>query len=95
MREEFVIPSRLDDPERWLFWTMDEAMMLFVPPIWGLFSEHLVIGILVGVSGCFALRKLKSRGQLSIVRHAAYWYLPSSLLKLKATPDSAVRFWLG
>ena len=38
MREEFVIPSRLDDPERWLFWTMDEAMTLFVPPIWGLFS---------------------------------------------------------
>ena len=31
-----AIPSRLDDPERWLFWTLDEAAALLGPAVLGL-----------------------------------------------------------
>jgi len=31
-----AIPSRLDDPERWLFWTLDEAAALLAPALLGL-----------------------------------------------------------
>ena len=38
--DKYVIPSRLDDPERWLFWTLDEAAALLGPAVLGLaYSE--------------------------------------------------------
>ena len=36
-----AIPSRLDDPERWLFWTLDEAAALLGPALLGAGGQRL------------------------------------------------------
>ena len=40
-----TIPRRLDDPERWLFWTVDEAAALMGPALLGLAANQFVPGL--------------------------------------------------
>ena len=49
--ERYTIPSRLDDPERWLFWTMDEAAVLMGPAMLGLAANAFVPGLVIGIGG--------------------------------------------
>ena len=46
-----TIPRRLDDPERWLFWTVDEAAALMGPALLGLAANQFVPGLIAGVGG--------------------------------------------
>ena len=46
--------ARLDDPERWLFWTMDEAAVLMGPAMLGLAANAFVAGLAIGVGGWLA-----------------------------------------
>ena len=52
-----AIPSRLDDPERWLFWTLDEAAALLGPALLGLAANAFVTGLLAGLAGWVLLRR--------------------------------------
>ena len=49
-----AIPRRLDDPERWLFWTVDEAAVLMGPALLGLAANAFVPGLVAGVGGLAA-----------------------------------------
>ena len=57
-----AIPSRLDDPERWLFWTLDEAAALLGPAVLGLAANAFVTGLLAGL-GAWALLRRAKRGR--------------------------------
>ena len=57
-----AIPSRLDDPERWLFWTLDEAAALLGPAVLGLAANAFVTGLLSGLAGWALLRRAKRGG---------------------------------
>ena len=67
--ERFAIPSRLDDPERWLFWTMDEAAVLMGPAVLGLAANAFVTGLVIGVGGWLVLRRIKRGGRAGVVMH--------------------------
>ncbi len=45
-----AIPRRLDDPERWLFWTVDEAAALIGPALLGLAANAFVTGLVAGAA---------------------------------------------
>ncbi len=90
-----VIPRRLDDPERWLFWTVDEAAALMGPALLGLAANQFVTGLIAGVGGWLALRRVKRGGGANIARYALYWFLPDFVLRLKATPPSHLRRFAG
>ena len=81
-----TIPRRLDDPERWLFWTVDEAAALMGPALLGLAANQFVPGLIAGVGGWLVLRRVKRGGGANIARYALYWFLPDFVLRLKATP---------
>ena len=89
------IPRRLDDPERWLFWTVDEAAVLMGPALLGLAANAFVPGLVAGVGGWLLLRRVKRGGGANIARYALYWFLPDFVLRLKATPPSHVRRFIG
>ena len=93
--ERFAIPSRLDDPERWLFWTMDEAVVLMGPSMLGLAANAFVAGLAIGVGGWLALRRIKRGGRGGIVMHAVYWFLPGAALRLQGAPGSHRRRFAG
>ena len=57
-----TIPRRLDDPERWLFWTVDEAAALMGPALLGLAANQFVAGLVAGVGGWLLLRRVKRGG---------------------------------
>ena len=93
--ERYAIPSRLDDPERWLFWTLDEAAVLMGPAMLGLAANAFVMGLAVGVGGYLALRRIKRGGRAGLLMHAAYWLLPGAALRLQGAPPSHRRRFAG
>ena len=56
-----TIPRRLDDPERWLFWTVDEAAALMGPALLRLAANQFVPGLIAGVGGWRLLRRGQHR----------------------------------
>ena len=90
-----AIPRRLDDPERWLFWTLDEAAALLGPAVLGLAANAFVTGLVAGVAGWMLLRRVKRGGGANIALYALYWFLPGFVLGLKRTPASHVRRYAG
>ena len=90
-----AVPRRLDDPERWLFWTLDEAAALLGPAVLGLAANAFVTGLVVGVAGWLALRRVKRGGGANIALYALYWFLPGFVLGFRATPASHVRRYAG
>jgi conjugal transfer pilus assembly protein TraL len=88
--EAFVIPRRLDEPERWMFWTVDEALTMLVPVITGMMTNFLVVGAVIGIGGFVLIRRLKGNGQANLGLYALYWFFPN-IFNFKATPLSAIR----
>ena len=93
--ERFAIPARLDDPERWLFWTLDEAAVLMGPAMLGLAANAFVAGLGIGVGGWLALRRIKRGGRSGLLMQAVYWFLPGAVLRLQGAPSSHLRRFAG
>ena len=90
-----AIPRRLDDPERWMFWTLDEAAALLGPAVLGLAANRFVTGLVAGVAAWLLLRRIKRGGGANIAVYALYWFLPGFVLRLRGTPPSHVRRFVG
>ena len=90
-----AIPSRLDDPERWLFWTLDEAAALLGPALLGLAANAFLTGLLTGLAGWALLRRAKRGGGADLCVCALYWFLPGFALGLRSAPPSHLRRFIG
>ena len=90
-----MIPARLDDPERWLFWTLDEAAALLAPALLGLAANAFVTGLLAGLGGWALLRRAKRGGGADTALCTLYWFLPGFALGLRAAPPSHLRRFTG
>ncbi len=94
--EPYYIPRHLDDPERWMFWTLDEAGALIVPfTILAVGYGYFLTGMAASLGLFWTLRKLKGSEQPNIVVYGAYWIFPRWVMRLKGTPDSAIREYVG
>ena len=93
--ERYTVPGRLDDPERWLFWTLDEAAVLLGPAVLGLAANAFVAGLAAGLGAWLALRRIKRGGSANMALHAVYWFLPGFVLRLQGTPPSHLRRFAG
>ena len=93
--EAFYIPRTLDAPTRWLFWSIDEAFMILLPFGMGLILHYVVFGSIIGLSAFIIWRRVKGKNQMNLILYLVYWYCPSGLLRLKKTPPSYNRVFLG
>ena len=75
--------------------TVDEAAALMGPALLGLAANQFVPGLIAGVGGWLLLRRVKRGGGANIARYALYWFLPDFVLRLKATPASHLRRFVG
>lgn len=92
--EKYYIPKHLDEPPRWLFWTLDEACALLLPVILNLMVfNHLIVGLGIGISMMLLLRKLKGAQGHYFLMNLIYWHLPVS--HFQVTPPSYIREYLG
>ena len=95
MIENYMVPTRLDDPELIGLWTIDEFVAIVIPFAWGILSGHMFIGLVGALGFWYGLRKAKSGRSLSWLLALLYWHFPHSASGLRATPPSALRYLVG
>lgn len=93
--DRYTILSHLDDPELIGFWTLDEFLAMALPFVWGILTQHVILGLIGSAVGWYSFRKLKTGKASSWLLHMAYWHLPSSFTGLRATPPSHLRIMVG
>ncbi len=93
--DKYVVPSRLDDPERWLFWTLDEAAVLLGPAVLGLAANAFVTGLVLGLGAWALLRRAKRGGGADVAVSALYWFLPDFASGFRGAPPSHLRRFIG
>lgn len=90
----FYIPQYLDEPQRFLLWTIDEASAFFVPLFIGLIGNHSALGLFMGIACMVGIKKFKT-AMGSGYKRWLYWHCPAVLINLRGTPSSAVREYIG
>ena len=85
-----AIPRHLDDPPRFLFWDLDEAILFMLALILGMMVDFLFVGAATGVALVVAYGRAKSGRHRAYALHLMYWHLPVSL-GFRRTPPSWIR----
>lgn len=95
MMDRYVIPGKLDEPERIGLWTMDEFIAMAGPFVIGILTQHILFGIVFGTLGWWVLRKAKAGRAGSWLLHMAYWHLPPGVTGVRTVPPSHLRLMAG
>lgn len=85
-----AIPQHLDDPPRFLFWDLDEAILFMLALVLGLMVDLVFFGGATGVALVLAYGKAKSGRHRAYALHLMYWHLPVTL-GFRRTPPSWIR----
>ena len=88
-----AIPQHLDDPPRFLFWDLDEAILFMLALILGLTVDLLFVGAATGVALVVAYGRAKSGRHRAFALHLMYWHLPVTL-GFRRTPPSWIREYI-
>ncbi len=95
MNEKFYIPQHLEDPAKFLFWSIDEAMAGILPLAIGLIMGLKLITLALTVICFKGWKKFKSQNaQQSSLRAFLYWHYPSKIMDMKL-PDSSIKIFIG
>lgn len=82
----------LDSPVKFLFWTMDEMVVLAMPAMVGMLLDWVITGMCFSVVGLYLLRKFKNQvGSKGSIKQGLYWWLPTQ----NHLPKSSIREYLG
>lgn len=88
-----AIPRHLDDPPRFLFWDLDEAILFMLALILGILVDLLFVGAAAGVVLIVAYGRAKSGRHRAFALHLLYWHLPITL-GFRRTPPSCIREYI-
>ncbi|MBS0349736.1 MAG: type IV conjugative transfer system protein TraL [Proteobacteria bacterium] len=91
----YRIPQTLDEPMKFMLWTIDELIAFLVPfLVLMLVLNSPVWGMITGSGALFGIKKLKGEAGHYFMYHWMYWHMPTCL-KLKITPPSYWRELIG
>lgn len=94
-RSRHYLLNYLDKPARFLFFTLDEFSALGGPVFAGMVLGWTGSGCLLGLLSYIGLRALKRSVGGGALRHALYWYLPTSKRHHKVWIPSHIREYIG
>ncbi|WP_186289361.1 type IV conjugative transfer system protein TraL [Burkholderia gladioli] len=83
------IPSRLDDPEKFLFFRKDVAAIGLAGTIGGVVLGYPLFGVIAGVALAAAWQKFSSGQHPGMSTHVVYWVM--GVVKVKKLPPSDIR----
>jgi type IV conjugative transfer system protein TraL len=90
------LPRYLDEPERFLCWTVDEVVVMFLPMVLGLIWHVSGIGLLVGFMAFAVYQLVKNRTQGFLMLYGfCYWHVPHGLTPWRLLAPSWVREIIG
>ena len=92
---KYQMVEYLDEPERILFFTVEEFVGLMFPMGVGIQSEHGLLGMVVGVSLCGLIRRFKSKEGAGFLQRIMYWHFPGLFNRLRRAPSASVRRYMG
>lgn len=91
-----VLPRYLDEPERFLCWTVDEAIVMVLPMVLGLLWHVSGTGLFLGFMAFFAYQHIKNRTEGFFTLYGfCYWHLPNGLTPWRLLAPSWVREVIG
>lgn len=91
---KYIIPHRLDDPPRFLWWDFDVAILAMGCMALGIMTGQILIFSIMGGVVATAYQKVKAGKNRAFGLHAIYWHMPVTL-GFKITPPSAIREFIG
>jgi conjugal transfer pilus assembly protein TraL len=91
---KYLIPHRLDDPPKFLWWDFDVAVLFMGCAVIGIVSNQTLTFGGIGIVVAFAYQKLKAGCSRAYGLHFLYWHLPITF-GFRVTPPSAVREYIG
>ncbi len=89
----YLVPQRLDDPPKFLFWDFDVAACFILGVCLGVLIGYLSIGCLAGGFAAWLWSKSRSGRHPGYAIHLVYWLAPVNFFK--RTPPSARRRFCG
>lgn len=93
--EDQHILRRLNDPWTIGFWTLDVVIPFVVVLMLGFIAGHFWKGAALAFLVAAAISRLKAGKHAAFFIHSVYWYLPSEVMPLKATPPAQYRELIG
>jgi type IV conjugative transfer system protein TraL len=92
--KRFLVLKTLDNMPRFIFWPIDEFIILIIAFFLGLCMSSLLI-MLSGLIPWFYYKKLKKKNKQGSFIHKMYWNLPTKPFKklrlMKNVPESHLR----
>lgn len=89
----YRIPTRLDDPPKFLFWDFDIAAVFFIVLCLGIAVGFLSVGVLCGGAASYLWSKARAGRHPGYAVHVAYWN--TSFRLFRRSPPSARRVFYG
>lgn len=89
-----TIPTRLDDPPKFMWWDFDVAMLFMSFFVFGLETGWILSFSLAGLMAAWFYRKSKAGQHRAYGMHLLYWHMPVNL-GMRATPPSSIREFIG
>jgi conjugal transfer pilus assembly protein TraL len=94
-QEDYFVPSHLDDQAKFFLWDMEEFMAMIIPIFFGMMLKVPLIGVALAFGSLHVMQKLKAGSAKGFMKHVMYWYLPDEFTKMKSTPPSHIREFIG
>ncbi|MBK8768300.1 MAG: type IV conjugative transfer system protein TraL [Burkholderiaceae bacterium] len=88
-RFDHLVPQRLDDSGKFLFWDTDVAMAFVVFVMLGILVSQPITCAAIGAFAAYAYNRLKSGRHPGLAAHLAYWHL--GLRRPRELPPSHLR----
>lgn len=88
-----LIPRRIDDPPKFLFWDFDVALVWMSFVVLGMVMEYMGISMIIGTVAAMGYAKLRGGATRGFGMHALYWHIGLSLGR--RTPPSRKRHFIG
>ncbi|MBX3630303.1 MAG: type IV conjugative transfer system protein TraL [Nitrosomonas sp.] len=94
--ESGYIPASLDTRERFLWWEIDQLVLMVMLTAIGIVADAMFFGALIGTVMAWQYGRLKAGKHPNFAIHTLYWWLPSRFfVKTRTTPPSSQRYFLG
>ncbi|EGT5675169.1 type IV conjugative transfer system protein TraL [Cronobacter dublinensis subsp. dublinensis] len=89
--EPIVISHSVDDPPKFFFWSIDEAMPFFIMLMAGIFTGRILTFCLIGIVITRYYGSFLQRASEKYFLHLIYWNLGISFGKSTIVPNSFER----
>ncbi|MFI5303526.1 MAG: type IV conjugative transfer system protein TraL [Nitrospiria bacterium] len=86
--DDFKIPRHIDDPQRFMFWELDELGVMVSFMMIGVLFNFFFVGTVLGIIFMFMLSKIKSGRPRGFFMH---WLYHKNLIDIPGLPPSEVK----